>query len=389
MNQQNVTRLISDTRIGGAEGLQNIPLTFGTDRKNVLSLTYTDVSTDSYISDRNILVVSPETNNMLNNLIYNGNDVLDMQLNCTYYPKSYLFNIAPDCLWDRDPTMYPGIDTSLNPNPVGTKKRWVSISSLGNISDPQLDEMWFHGNNMNGQHYYDASGNPYDGPVEFVSFGQFFEPYTSGGNYNETTTVLGPTHTNNEYLHLSTGAGTYPVIIPIREESIAFQHDTTKSMTNDTDTAIYQQDFCYRSDLESFHQDIGFTIENLVTDPSGAASFAALGGTNLFGQVVFHNAPTTAAGQGGIDASGNVKIPSPSVMPNFFDKTTWRSRILEKAIFITNLDDWKDYSFIRNSSPNNTTGVSSLALGPANGSKFVPNNASVVPISENVASVKF
>jgi len=66
----------------------------------------------------------------------------------------------------------------------------------------------------------------------------------------------------------------------------------------------------------------------------------------LFGEVTFNNAATTAAGQGGIDGSGNIKIPSPSVLSNLFDKTTWRNRLLEKAIWISNYDSWKDYSFI-------------------------------------------
>ena len=121
-----------------------------------------------------------------------------------------------------------------------------------------------------------------------------------------------------------------------------------------------------------------------------------MGGERLFGKVNYNNAPVVAPGTGGIDGSGNVRIPSPAVMPDFFNKLTWRNRVLEKAIYIANDDNWTKRSFLRNTVPTNRTGVSSLALGPAKGSVFIDisgntnfGNIPVVKYSENFGSADF
>jgi hypothetical protein len=398
INQQNCTRVITDTRIGGTFAFQQMANTFGTKRNTaVYENTYDNgpgviVDDDRYTDNKLISNNTVQSLNILSTLIYNDTKRLEYPNTTCIFDPVLIRNVIPGALFDRDPVRYPGIDTSMNPNPSGAnRKRWLSISSMGNISSPQFEEMIFHGSELNGQHYYDVSGNPFDGPVEFISFGQSYNPFSTAGTFNTTSSILGPTVSNNEYLKLSTETGVYPLRVSDRQEFILGIHDTTKTIIMDSETGLAQQDFNHLSDMESFHQDIGFTIENLVDSSAGAARFAALGGEKVFGKVMFHTAPVTSYTGAGYDSSGySPRIPSPAVMPDFFNKLTWRNRILEKAVFVSHDNNWKQKSFIRNSTPIRQLPGALVSSGPDKGSKFVLNSGGItLPQIETYSSVKF
>ena len=92
--------------------------------------------------------------------------------------------------------------------------------------------------------------------------------------------------------------------------------------------------------MKTWSQDIGFTTDQLLTSTGEETqAFKDVGGIQSVGRPIFSSTQSI---------TDNYAIAPPTVLPNFYDKTTWRDRIMERAVKILNDPNWKDHSLKRN-----------------------------------------
>lgn len=330
-NRQNCTNIINDIRneLGGWTYYDDIMQTFGTLRdkpnSNIELNNTQDHMKSIKLTPGDIAGVRSEKHKFVDEMFI-GKET-SMPPTRKLNPNMFDTPELQGALFDRDPNVYQNLDTSLNPNTDVTKKIMV-LDATAPLSATQLHSFSFKGQYGDGYHYFNEQGERYHGNVEVLSMGQLYNPFWSAGGYPPTSDELGMEvpRISDEVLPV------WPVQSATRTDAYGF-HTHDGYVTGDTyKYGAYHDDFHIDSTYKTFHQDIGLTKE-IMNDPR----FKALGGKFVMGQVNYsQNVSQQMEGTPFI-------APSPDA-PNFFDKRTWRDRIMERAIKIMGDSDWKKMS---------------------------------------------
>jgi hypothetical protein len=344
-NEMGCTRVITDSRgaLGGLDSFLSMYATYGTDRESD-SMPSNSTTLNKPIRGSQ----SGKEGALYKKLTGKDSPIVDKFMG---YKPSKTAELMPEALFDRCPVRYPGIDTNINPNPIGTKKRHMYLHCGESISMTQ----W----NFFEHKQLDGKGNAYYRPateddssedvklglvsldlgeqtVETMTYGTCSRPFCTAGNYpttqDDNIAQFNPNPEESE-------------VLPMQPLLQLWRFEAPTLMKRSDGTSIgqwgdhYKPDWTHDYDAQSFFQDIGFT-----KDLIGNLEFEGFGGVERYGKPVFEK-------QVPVSEEKSYYIPSSEV--DFFDQLTHRDRVLERTIWMMSQEDWREHRNDQEWAPSN------------------------------------